>query len=88
MKGTEVLEVGQDAIATLLMIAGPILGVGLSVGVVIALFQTLTQINEMTLTFVPKIVAVFLMLLYSFPHIGRLLTGFMERVADRIVAGG
>lgn len=88
MTGADVLEVGQDAIVTLLLICGPVLGVGLTVGVSVALFQTLTSINEMTLTFVPKVFAVFITLLYSLPYFGRLLMGFMDRISERIISGG
>ncbi len=87
MTGADVLEVGQDAIVTLLLICGPVLGVGLTVGVTVALFQTLTSINEMTLTFVPKVFAVFVTLLYSLPYFGRLLMGFMDRISERIAGG-
>jgi flagellar biosynthetic protein FliQ len=57
-----VLTMGQDALLTLLMVAAPILGVVLLVGLVISLFQAVTQINEATLTFIPKLVAAMLAL--------------------------
>jgi flagellar biosynthetic protein FliQ len=53
-----VLELAQRAVALTLMISGPILGLGLIVGLVVSIFQAATQIQEMTLTFVPKIIAV------------------------------
>jgi len=55
---------------------------------VIALFQALTQIQEMTLTFVPKIIAMFVALLILLPFIGSVMNGFMGRIADRIIALG
>ena len=59
MTGPEVLDVARDAISTLILVAAPLMLVGLVVGVVISLFQALTQIQEMTLVFVPKILAIF-----------------------------
>ena len=84
MNGAEVLDVAQDAIFTLLSVAGPIMVYGLVVGLIIAIFQALTQIQEMTLTFVPKILAIFLALLIFMPAMSANLTGLMERIADRI----
>lgn len=84
MSGPEVMDVAQDAIFTLLAVAGPIMIAALVVGLVIAVFQALTQIQEMTLTFVPKIIAIFLALLFFIPMMAANLTGLMERVVDRI----
>ncbi len=88
MTALDVLEVARDAMFTLLFIVGPILGVGLVVGVAIAFIQALTQLQEMTLTFVPKIFAVFAALLLLLPFMGRTLAGFMERISERIINGG
>lgn len=87
MTGGDVIEVARDALTTLILTSGPILGVGLVVGVAIAFFQALTQLQEMTLTFVPKIVAVFSVLLIAFPYMGRNLSGLMLRISERIIAG-
>jgi len=84
MNGAEVLDVAQDAIFTLLSVAGPIMMSGLVVGLIIAVFQALTQIQEMTLTFVPKILAIFFALLLFMPAMSANLSGLMERIADRI----
>ena len=73
MTGAEVLDVGRDAIFTLIKVAGPVMAIGLSVGLIIALFQSLTQIQEMTLTFVPKILAIFASLLILMPFMGSAL---------------
>jgi len=62
--------------------------VGLGVGVVIALFQALTQIQEMTLVFVPKIVAIFVTMLLILPFMGATMAGYMNRVIDMIIVGG
>lgn len=62
-----VIGIAKNAIEITLMISLPILAVGLIVGIVVALFQAITQMHEMTLTFVPKIVAVFIAILFLFP---------------------
>jgi flagellar biosynthesis protein FliQ len=84
MTGSEVMDVAQDAIFTLLAVAGPIMIAALIVGLIIAVFQALTQIQEMTLTFVPKIIAIFLALLFFIPMMSANLTGLMDRMVDRI----
>ena len=87
MTGAEILDVGRDGIWTLLKVAGPMMIVGLVVGVIIALFQALTQIQEMTLVFIPKIVAIFLTMLVALPFMGSALAGYMTRVAAHIAGG-
>lgn len=87
MTGADLIDVGRDAIFTLLIVASPVMAVALFVGLIIALFQALTQIQEMTLTFVPKIIAIFLSLLIFMPFMGATLGAFMERIAARIVGG-
>jgi flagellar biosynthetic protein FliQ len=84
MSGSEVLDVGREAIWLTLQLAAPILIVGLVVGVLIGFFQALTQIQEATLVFAPKILAVFLALLVFLPFMGALLAGFMHQIAARI----
>lgn len=85
MDEAAILEVAQEAIWVLLQVAGPIMLVALTVGLVIALFQALTQIQEITLTFVPKIIVIFVSLLVFLPHMGEVLGGFMAFLAERIV---
>ena len=85
MNGADVIDVAQDAIWVIIMVAGPVMLVALIVGLVISLFQALTQIQEMTLTFVPKIIAIFVSLLLFFPFMGDTLEAFMQRIAERIV---
>ncbi len=84
MSGNEVLDVGREAIWLTLQLCGPMLLVGLIVGVAIGFLQALTQIQEQTLVFVPKIVAVFLALLIFLPMMGALMAGFMSQIAARI----
>jgi flagellar biosynthesis protein FliQ len=87
MTGPEVLDVARDAIITLVLVSAPLMLVGLVVGVIISLFQALTQIQEMTLVFVPKILAIFVAMLIALPFMGDLLQGHMTRLAARIMAG-
>ena len=87
MSGAEVLDVGRDAIWLTIQLCAPVLLVGLIVGVGIGLLQALTQIQEQTLIYVPKIVAVFAALLLMLPFMGDALAGYMTRIAARIVAG-
>ncbi len=88
MSEAEVLDVARDAILTLLMVAGPLMAISLSVGLLIALFQALTQIQEVTLTFVPKIVVVFVSMLLILPFMVATMRGFTEQLFDRIVGIG
>lgn len=87
MSGPEVLDVARDGVWTLLLVAGPVMLVGLGVGLVVALFQALTQIQEMTLVFVPKIIAMFLAFLVALPFMGQTLGNYMMRIAERIATG-
>ena len=84
MNGAEVLDVGRDAPWLTIQLCAPILIVGLVVGVVIGLFQALTQIQEQTLIYAPKIIAIFISLLLFLPLMGTLLGGFMRTIAVRI----
>ncbi len=86
MSGPEVLDVARDGVWTLILVASPLMLVGLAVGIVIALFQALTQIQEMTLVFVPKIIAIFVAMVVALPFMGQALAGYMDRIADRIVS--
>jgi flagellar biosynthetic protein FliQ len=87
MNGAEVLDVARDGIWTLLLLASPLMIVALVVGVAISLVQALTQIQEMTLVFVPKIIAIFVALLITLPFMGDILNGYMGRIASRIISG-
>jgi flagellar biosynthetic protein FliQ len=87
MTGSEVLDVARDAITTLILVSAPLRLVGLIVGVVISLFQALTQIQEMTLVFVPKILAIFVALLIALPFMADVLRGQMMRIATHIMSG-
>ena len=84
MTPESVLDIGTSAIQTILLVAGPMLGLSLIVGLMISAFQAMTQINEATLTFVPKIVTVFLVVLVGFPWILQTIMGFMISVWAQI----
>lgn len=87
MTGPETLDVARDAIWTIVVVSAPLMGVGLLVGVAVSLFQALTQIQEQTLVFVPKIIAMFLTLLVALPFMADALYGQMMRLSSRIIGG-
>ena len=86
MSGPEVLDVARSAVWLTLQLSAPIMIVGLVVGVGLGLFQALTQVQEATLVFAPKILAIFLSLLLFLPLMGALMSGFMHQIAARIAA--
>lgn len=88
MNEVEAIEIGREAVLTMLTMSVPIMSVALGVGLIIALFQALTQLQEMTLTFVPKIVVVFAALVFMVPFMLATLMGFMEQLADRMIGLG
>jgi len=87
MTGPEVMDVARDAIVTLILVAAPLMLVGLVVGVAVSLLQALTQIQETTLVFVPKILAIFLALLVALPFMADALHSNFLRIAARITSG-
>lgn len=84
MNEVDALDIGRDAVFVFLKVSTPILLIALVVGLVISLFQALTQIQEMTLSFVPKILAIFLSLLVLMPFMVSTLSDFNERLMERI----
>ena len=84
MNELEAMDLGREAILTMLKISSPVLAVGLTVGILVALFQALTSLQEMTLTFVPKIVVMFLSVAFLLPYIYSTLAGFTLFLFDRI----
>lgn len=85
MTPLEVIDIGRDALWTLIKVGAPVMMVALVVGLMIALFQALTQIQEMTLTFVPKIIAIFFTLMIVLPYMFTKLSDFHEELMARIV---
>jgi flagellar biosynthetic protein FliQ len=88
MNTPEVLDIGRESILVMLEIGAPIMLVALLVGLAISLVQALTQIQESTLSFVPKILVMFVALLLLLPFMVTTLSNFTERLADRIVSLG
>jgi flagellar biosynthetic protein FliQ len=88
MNEASILEIGRDATWVIFVVAGPLLAVGTAVGLVVALLQALTTIQEASLTFVPKIVAVMLSLLLLLPFMMTTLIEFTQRLFDHIAQGG
>jgi flagellar biosynthetic protein FliQ len=88
MNELSVLEVGRDAIFLVLLTAGPLMAVGMVVGVAIALVQAVTSIQEMTLTFVPKLLAMFLATILLLPFMITSLIDFTRGLFERIAVGG
>ncbi len=74
----------RQTFETLLLVSGPVLLVSLMVGLLISIFQAITQLQEMTITFVPKIVAVFVTLMLTLPWMMRILTGFTRELFQNI----
>ncbi len=79
-----VIEVAQKAIKVTLLVSLPVLGIGLLVGVLISILQAATQIQEMTLTFVPKILSILVGLLFLLPWIMSQLTGFTLEILTNL----
>ncbi|PIW27850.1 MAG: flagellar biosynthetic protein FliQ [Rhodospirillales bacterium CG15_BIG_FIL_POST_REV_8_21_14_020_66_15] len=86
MSEVDVIDVGRDAMWVVLKVAGPIMFLGLISGLIIALFQALTTIQEMTLTFVPKIIVIFIAIVVLLPFMINTVTIFADSLFDRITA--
>ncbi len=88
MNETEVIEICRESIMVMLRIDGPILLAGLTVGVIVSLVQTVTQIQEMTLTFIPKMLVIFSLTIWLLPFMLSNLVTFTHMLMDRIVQIG
>ncbi len=88
MTEAAVLEIGREALWIVLQLAGPIMAAGLLIGLLIALFQALTTIQEMTLTFVPKIIVIFVSLIVLMPFMMSTLVEFSQGLFGIIVSLG
>jgi len=88
VNGTEAIDIGRETIYVMLKIGGPVMLLALTVGLAIALFQALTSIQEMTLTFVPKIIVIFVGVMLMLPFMLSSLTTFSQGLFDRMVALG
>ncbi|MEC9291449.1 MAG: flagellar biosynthesis protein FliQ [Pseudomonadota bacterium] len=88
MEPEQVLDVARLSLSTLMYVSGPSMIVALVVGLVIALFQALTSIQEVTLTFVPKILLVFLAILLTLPFMADQLNSFANEIFSMIAGSG
>jgi flagellar biosynthetic protein FliQ len=88
MTEAEVIEICREAIIVMLKVVGPVLLAGLIVGVTVSLIQAVTQIQEMTLTFIPKMLVIFALTLWLLPFMMATLGGFAQTLGDRIVQIG
>jgi flagellar biosynthetic protein FliQ len=88
MEPEQVLDVARLSLSTLMYVSGPSMIVALVVGLIIALFQALTSIQEVTLTFVPKILLVFLAILLTLPFMADQLNSFALEIFSMIAGGG
>ena len=85
MNENMIVAIMQDAFMTMIQIAGPILMTTLIVGLLVSIFQATTQIQEQTLTFVPKLIAVLVVFLVMGPYFLSVLIGFFQRMTEYIL---
>ena len=88
MTGAAILDVARDGVFTFLKVSGPLMLIALFMGLAVSLVQALTQIQEQTLIYVPKILAVFGGLILCMPFMADALGAYMTRIATRIATGG
>jgi flagellar biosynthetic protein FliQ len=88
MNANDFIEVSRDAIWVMIKLGAIPMLAGLSVGIVISLLQALTQIQEMTLAFVPKIITLFVVVILALPFMIDILSGFTTEVMEKIAHGG
>ncbi len=86
MSGDTVIQIGQEALIVVMIICAPMLGFGLSVGLLVSVFQATTSIQEQTLAFIPKIIAVFVAILIFGPWMLSLMTEFCRGLIVNIPA--
>ena len=88
MNEVEVLDISREAIFTLVKVVTPVLLVALFIGLIVGIFQALTQIQEMTLAFVPKILGVFVTIILLFPFMLNQMQMLTDTLFDKIIKGG
>jgi flagellar biosynthetic protein FliQ len=84
MTPTTVVEIGRQAVEVTLLLSAPLLLAALVTGLIVSIFQAATQINEMTLSFIPKLVAMFVALVVAGPWMLTIMTDFMRRLFENI----
>lgn len=85
MTGAEAIDLARDSMWVLVVVAGPTMLVGLVVGVVVGVFQALTQVQEATLVFVPKIMSIFAAVILLLPFMAASMSGLMDNIIQRII---
>lgn len=80
MSGDMAIQIGRDALAMVLLVSAPMLGLGLIVGILVSIFQATTQIQEQTLAFIPKIIAIFVAILVFGPWMLSMLVGYTREI--------
>lgn len=80
MSSDIVIQIGQEALLMVMLVSAPMLGLGLMVGILVSIFQATTQIQEQTLAFIPKIIAVFVAILVFGPWMLRLMVDYMRNL--------
>jgi flagellar biosynthetic protein FliQ len=88
MTANDAFDIGRDAIYVSLKLGAPLMLISLAIGLLISFFQALTQIQEHTITFVPKLVVTLLVTLMLLPFMLGTLSSFTERIMDRIIVSG
>ena len=86
MTGGEALDLARDSMWVLVLVAGPTMIVSLVVGLVVGVLQALTQIQEATLVFVPKILAIFASIILLLPFMAASMSGLMDNIVQRIIS--
>lgn len=86
MDGPQILDIARESLWVLLLLSAPIMMVALVVGLVIGLLQALTQIQEMTIVFVPKIISIFIALVLLLPFMGRTMDDYMHMIAQHMIS--
>ena len=87
MNATDAVDLARETIMVALKLGAPVMLLALAVGLLISFFQALTQMQEMTLTFVPKVLVILLSLMFLLPFMMTTLTTFTESLVGRIIAG-
>lgn len=87
MNGADAIDLAHQTVMVALKLGAPVMLLALAVGLLISFLQALTQIQEMTLTFVPKMLAILLSLLVLLPFMATTLDTYMHALVDRIISG-
>ena len=87
MNQADALDIVQSALWTVIIASGPAVGAAMAIGIIIALLQALTQVQEVTLTFIPKIIVILLVSSLTAPFVGSVIYSFAEMVYSRIEVG-